>query len=126
MAFIGYFEATKAYMLHDPYIKCVHTSRNVIINENKGWKWTSGGSVDEPATQREFVVKFYNVHAPEINGDEGTPQGGRMCCRQCTMFCSRIREFTTPLYDDDDQLDALHDESPIHYHHINDGEAVPG
>jgi hypothetical protein len=31
-----------------------------------------------------------------------------------------------PLYDNGDQLDALHDESPIRYSHINDGEAVPG
>jgi hypothetical protein len=42
------------------------------------------------------------------------------------MFYSQTCEFTTPLYDDDDQLDALHDESPIRYHHMNDGEVVPG
>jgi hypothetical protein len=89
-------------------------------------KWTSGGSVDEPVAQREFVVKFYITRVLEFNEDEGTPQGNRMCCHQCMMFCSRTREFTTPLYDDDDQLDALHNESPIHYRHINNGEAVPG
>jgi hypothetical protein len=126
MVFIGYIEGTKAYNLHDPDIKHIHTSRNVTIDENRGWKWTSGGSVDEPVAQREFVVKFYITRVLEFNEDEGTPQGNRMCCHQCMMFCSQTREFTTPLYDDDDQLDALHNKSPIHYHHINNGEAVPG
>jgi hypothetical protein len=125
MVFIGYFEGTKAYRLHDPDIKHVHTSLIVIIDENRGWKWTSGGSVNEPVAQREFVVKFYITRALEFNEDEGTPQGNRMCYRQC-MFCSQTCEFTMPLYDDDDQLDALHNESPIRYCHINDSEAVPG
>jgi hypothetical protein len=35
-------------------------------------------------------------------------------------------EFTMLLYDYDDQLDALHDESPICYHLIDDGEVIPG
>jgi hypothetical protein len=76
---ISYFEGTKAYKFHDPDIKHIHTSRNVTIDGNRGWKWTSGGSVDEPAVQREFVVKFYIVRALEINEDEGTTQGDRMC-----------------------------------------------
>jgi hypothetical protein len=79
MVLISCFEGTKAYKLNDLDIKHIHTSRNVTIDENRGWKWTSGGSVDEPAVQQEFVVRFYIVRALEINEDEGTTQGDRMC-----------------------------------------------
>jgi hypothetical protein len=59
----------------------VHTSRNVIFNENRGWKLTSGVSIDEPVVQQEFMLKFYTALALEINNDEGAPQGG--CMHRC-------------------------------------------
>jgi hypothetical protein len=49
MVFIGYFEGTKVYMLLDSGTEHIHTPRNAIFDKNRGWKWTSGVSVDEAA-----------------------------------------------------------------------------
>jgi hypothetical protein len=47
MVFIGYSEGTKACKLLDSSSWHVHTSHNIIFDENRGWKWSSGASGDE-------------------------------------------------------------------------------
>jgi hypothetical protein len=76
MVFIGYFEGAKAYRMLDPGSGCIHVSRDVIFDKNRGWEWDSMASGGESAMQREFTVRFYTAQAPadEVNG--GVPEEG--------------------------------------------------
>jgi hypothetical protein len=49
----------EAYKLLYLVTSRVHTSHDVIFDNNKGWKWTADASNDGPTTQREFTVKFH-------------------------------------------------------------------
>jgi hypothetical protein len=35
--FIGYAEGSKAYRILDPETQCVHTTRDVVFDEWRGW-----------------------------------------------------------------------------------------
>jgi hypothetical protein len=41
--FIGYAEGSKAYRILDPGTQHVHTTRDVVFDERRGWAWDSGG-----------------------------------------------------------------------------------
>jgi hypothetical protein len=49
MVFIGYFEGAKAYRMLELGTGCVHVSRDVIFDENRGWEWDSAASDDDSA-----------------------------------------------------------------------------
>jgi hypothetical protein len=57
MVFIGYTKGAKAYRLFDPMTGRVHTSRDVIFDESRGWDWSTKTSNDELVTRQEFTVK---------------------------------------------------------------------
>jgi hypothetical protein len=75
MVFIGYSEGAKAYRMLEPSTGRMHVSHNIVFDESRGWSWTSSIGNGEPATQRDFKVKFYTVCVP--NDDIGElAQGG--------------------------------------------------
>jgi hypothetical protein len=75
MVLIGYSEGAKAYRLFDPATGRVHTSRDAIFDESRGWDWSTKTSNGELATRQVFTVKYYIVCA-SADDAEGAPPGG--------------------------------------------------
>jgi hypothetical protein len=125
MVFIGYSEGAKAYRMWDLGTGCVHVSRDVIFDENGGWEWDSTASRDS-AVQQEFTVCFYTaqVLVDEVDGgvleeDAPPPPSGQEVPLPDPAtpppMGQQAPKFVMPIEDDEDSLDAFHNESPIHY-----------
>jgi hypothetical protein len=140
MVFNGYSEGAKAYKLFDPTIGRVHTSRNVIFDECRGWAWSTKTSNGESATQQEFTVKYYTVCTPADDAKGVPPRGASKSSAAHDVPQPELEtppphemvdpEFATPMEEDGDRLDAFHGDTPVHYRRVNNilGEAglVPG
>ncbi|CAN6363453.1 unnamed protein product [Urochloa humidicola] len=55
--FISYEEGFKAYQVLDLVTQCVHTMRDVMFDEDRGWKWSQE---DDGSTRcdSDFVVEY--------------------------------------------------------------------
>jgi hypothetical protein len=64
--FIGYAEGLKAYRILDPGTQLVHTMRDVVFDEGRGWAWDK--AVDDGSTPAydNFIVKY--VHFKRAGG----------------------------------------------------------
>jgi hypothetical protein len=91
--------------------------------------------------RQEAIAKFFTAHPPEVDdpkdGDQGddAPQVLVQDVPQPDPVTPPLTvqdglEFVTPLEDDEDRLDAFHDESHVRYRHIDnvidEEELVPG
>jgi hypothetical protein len=59
----------------DPLMEWVHTSRDVIFNESRGWDWSTKTSSGESVARQEFMVKYYTM-CMLVDDVEGAPPGG--------------------------------------------------
>lgn len=92
--------------------------------------WNTGMHGDELEAHREFTVKYFTARVPEINdGDEPPELGGAVTPPPAPPLpqveptptpppSPQELEHSTSLDEDDDRLDAYHDESPVRYRRI--------
>jgi hypothetical protein len=126
----------------------VHTSRDVIFDESRGWDWSTKTSNGESATRQEFTVKYYTVCAltddaegvPPVGAPELSTANAELQPAAHDAPLPELRtpppqesvglEFATLMEEDADQLDAFHDDTPVHYRRVDnilgEGGSVPG
>jgi hypothetical protein len=46
------------YRLFDPGTRHIHSSRDVIFDKSRGWRWNLGTNVNASVAQQDFSVKF--------------------------------------------------------------------
>jgi hypothetical protein len=78
MVFIGYSEGAKAYMMLDPGTKRIHTLRDIIFDESRGWRWDLEDDGGSQVAQRDFTIKFFTARAPEVIDDNIGHHGGAL------------------------------------------------
>ena len=145
MVFIGYSEGAKAYRLLDPSTGRVHVSRDVVFDESRGWNWQAGQKGNGSLEQQEFSVRFYvtppmqveDEDQPEASGGAvsppsplHTPETDPVTPPQQALDTPSVPQLVSPLNEDEDRLDAFHDQSPVRYRRIDEvigeDEPVPG
>jgi hypothetical protein len=61
MVFIGYSEGVEAYKMLDPGTGRLHTLRDIIFDESRGWRWNSEEDGSDLVAQRDFTVHSRRV-----------------------------------------------------------------
>jgi hypothetical protein len=64
--FIGYAEGSKAYRILDLGTQRVHTARDVVFDEGRGWAWDKAVNDGSTPTYENFTVKY--VHFKGAGG----------------------------------------------------------
>jgi hypothetical protein len=64
--FIGYAEGSKAYRILDPGTQRVHTTRDVVFNDGRGWTWDKAVDDGSTPTYDNFTVEY--VHFEGAGG----------------------------------------------------------
>jgi hypothetical protein len=64
--FIGYVEGSKAYRILDPGTQRVHTTRDVVFDEWRGWTWDKAMDDGSTPTYDNFTVEY--VHFEGAGG----------------------------------------------------------
>jgi hypothetical protein len=64
--FIGYAESSKAYRIFDPGTQRVHTTRDVVFDEGRGWTWDKAVDDGSTPTYDNFTVEY--VHFEGAGG----------------------------------------------------------
>jgi hypothetical protein len=64
--FIGYAEGSKAYRILDPGTLRVHTTRDLVFDEGRGWAWDKAVDDDTTSTYDDFTIEY--VHFEGAGG----------------------------------------------------------
>lgn len=110
----------------------MHVSRDVIFDKNRRWKWGPSENGDKPVAIRDFTMKYMSQFgAVNDNGEAGDDGGTPTTLLQLpSPTVLKPVGFASSLQEDEDMLDAFHDESPVRYRLIDNvlgaGEQVPG
>jgi hypothetical protein len=64
--FIGYAEGLKAYLILDPWTRCVRTTRDVVFDEGQGWAWDKAVDNGSTPTYVNFTIEY--VHFEGAGG----------------------------------------------------------
>jgi hypothetical protein len=64
--FIGYAEGSKAYRILDPGTQHVHTTRDIVFDEGRGWTWDKAVDDGSTPTYDNFTVEY--VHFEGAGG----------------------------------------------------------
>jgi hypothetical protein len=64
--FIDYAEGSKAYRILDPGTQRVHTTRDVVFDEGRGWAWDKAVDDGSTPTYDNFTVEY--VHFEGVGG----------------------------------------------------------
>jgi hypothetical protein len=70
VVFIGYVEGSKAYRILDPGTQRVHTTRDIVFDEGRGWAWDKAVDNGLTPTYDNFTVEY--VHFEGAGGVGGT------------------------------------------------------
>ena len=147
--FIGYAEGAKAYRVFEPVSGRVRISRDVVFDEEHGWDWSSPESGPSAVNSSEFTVEYVwseeasepappsspllpdSPRTPAPNspiGVEGA-EGSASTHPQANSAPAALEvsppppspqiEHATPLEDDDDRLDAYHEDEPLRYRTVS-------
>jgi hypothetical protein len=130
MVFIGYSEGAKAYQMLELDTERIHVSHDVVFDESRGWEWNTAASGGDSVEQREFTVRFFTARPPVDNGDGAEPEEGELPpppVQEAPLPVlgtpppveQQAPEFVTPIKDDEDRLDAFHNESPVRYRRMD-------
>ncbi|RLN40738.1 hypothetical protein C2845_PM01G40940 [Panicum miliaceum] len=149
MIFIGYDERVKGYRAYNPVNMRVHVTRDAIFDEEASWDWEAGGAAlpcsDFIITEVEQAISPAPVAAA---GGPGSPASAPPAVMHATSASPTpsmspspppltpapttppaAPEFVSPLANDDERVDASHEDTPLRYRVIDNviGDAlVPG
>jgi hypothetical protein len=150
--FIGYAEGAKAYRILDPAARQVCTACDVVFDEACGWDWaeTTGvppaadftveyiyaGASRAAATAKPTSLRASSSPTPSVRtlaAPPSTPVATPSPQSRAVPVASPAApppKFVTPLENDEERLDAAHEESPMRYRAydniIGAGEHVSG
>nr|AAK26118.1 putative gag-pol polyprotein [Oryza sativa Japonica Group] len=141
--FIGYAEGVKAYRILDPATQRVRISRDVVFDEGRGWAWDKAVDDGSTSTLRDFVVDYVHFGgaggassssspssstsapgspsapaSPPPPTPPATPPSPATPCSPTPAPTPPV-EFATPLSNDEDRVDAYHDDEPLRYHTVD-------
>jgi hypothetical protein len=133
--FINYAEGVKAYRIHDPVTRCVHTERDVIFDVGRGWDWSKETNGSVMTSSSEFTVDYAELKGFGGAGDSPSASGSTAPTLRMPSLVpdstlpatpitslehggSRTLVFASPLEGDEDRIDAVHDDTPtVLLHH---------
>jgi hypothetical protein len=67
--FIGYAEGIKVYRILDLVTQCVHMTRDVILDEDRGWDWSKETNDSATSSSSEFTVDYAELEGFGGAGD---------------------------------------------------------
>jgi hypothetical protein len=115
----------------------VHVSCGVVFDESRGWEWNTAVTL----RSREFTVRFFTAQPSVDNDGGGEPEEGALppspgqeaplpVLGTPPSGEQQAPEFVMPIEDDEDRLDAFHNEFPVRYRRmdnvISNDRPVPG
>ena len=141
--FIGYAEGVKAYRILDPATQRVRISRDVVFDEGRGWAWDKAVDDGSTSTLRDFVVDYVHFGGARGASSSSSPSSSTSAPgspsapaspppptppatppspatpRSPTPAPTPPVEFATPLSNDEDRVDAYHDDEPLRYRTVD-------
>ncbi|KAK3121549.1 hypothetical protein QOZ80_8BG0656020 [Eleusine coracana subsp. coracana] len=145
LVFISYASGTKAYRLLDPATGKVIVSHDVIFDESVGWDWEGKtDAIAAPATHdfriEHIVQRAHEDAAAPMNRGARTPSPPpaaqmpspapatpALPAPHAAVDAPVPPIFVTPPSNDEDRLDAYHDDTPVRYRTVDDllGDTEP-
>jgi hypothetical protein len=71
--FVGYMEGLKAYRVLDPKTQRVHTTRDDVFNEGRGWAWDKAVDNGSTLTYDDFTVEHVHFVGARGVGSSSSP-----------------------------------------------------
>ena len=72
--FIGYSLESKAYRLYNPLSGKVIISRNVIFDEEKGWKWSGSNAEIQYEASLDEVMDSTSTNSSSLTPNSSSPE----------------------------------------------------
>ncbi|KAK3121821.1 hypothetical protein QOZ80_8BG0661360 [Eleusine coracana subsp. coracana] len=141
--FIGYADGVMGYRILDPRTQRVRVARDVVFDKGRGWAWGKTVDDGTLSTTSDFIVEYVHFEgaggagsspspsvppsapaspAPSPSPSTSTPQASPRTPAPAstppgTVSAASVLddpvEFVSPLPDDDDRIDAYHDDEPL-------------
>jgi hypothetical protein len=112
--FIGYAEDSKTYHIFDPETQRVHTTRNVVFDEGRGWAWDKAVDDDSTPVYNKFTVEYVHFEGAGGVGSSLTPSMSTTLSSH-DLGCNEVFATTTTASDPTHSSIDGHPSEQVHY-----------